>query len=137
MYGFLKECMASGRAKHTIVPPSKYGLVQITRQRVRPEMSIVTNEKCPACGGTGEIRSSIVLLDDIESNLSYILEEQNEKGITLSVHPYIGAYIKSGLFSIRLKWFFKYGKWIKLNIVSSYHLTQFKFFNAKEEEIKL
>lgn len=137
LYGFLKECMANDRAKHTILPPSKFGLVQITRQRVRPEMSVVTNEKCPACGGTGEIRSSIVLLDDIESNLSYILQEQNEKRITLCVHPYIGAYMKSGLFSIRLKWFFKYGKWIKIKTMSSYYLTQFRFFNAKDEEIKL
>src|SRR5690606_6954199 len=119
LYGFLKECMANDRAKHTILPPSKFGLVQITRQRVRTEMSVVTNEKCPACGGTGEIRSSIVLLDDIESNLSYILQEKNEKGITLCIHPYIGAYIKSAIVSIRLKWLFKYSKWSILNIVST------------------
>lgn len=137
LYGYLKECMANDRAKHTILPPSKFGLVQITRQRVRPEMSVVTSEKCPACEGTGEIRSSIVLLDDIENNLSFILQEQNEKDVTLCVHPYIAAYIKSGLISRRLKWFFKYGKWIKIKTVSSYYLTQFRFFNSKEEEIKL
>jgi len=129
--------MKEDRARHTILPPSKFGLVQITRQRVRPEMSIVTSEKCPACGGTGEIRSSIVLLDDIESNLGFILREQNEKSVTLCVHPYIGAYIRSGIVSKRLKWLFKYGKWIKLRTVSSYHLTQFRFFNSKDEEIKL
>ncbi|MBE8712877.1 Rne/Rng family ribonuclease [Sphingobacterium hungaricum] len=137
LFGYLRECMADDRARHTILPPSKFGLVQITRQRVRPEMSVVTNEKCPACGGTGEIRSSIVLLDDIENNLSFILQEQNEKGITLSVHPYIEAYIKSGFVSRRVKWFFKFGKWIKITSNSSYHLTEFRFFNAKEEEIKL
>src|SRR5690606_32881203 len=134
---FLKECMAGDRARHTILPPSKFGLVQITRQRVRPEMNIVTNEKCPACNGTGEIRSSIVLLDDIENNLSFILQEQNEKGITLCVHPYIAAYIKSGFISRRLKWFFTFGKWIKVKALSSYYLNEFHFFNSKEEEIKL
>ncbi len=137
LYTYLKECMKEDRARHTILPPSKFGLVQITRQRVRPEMSVVTNEKCPACDGTGEIRSSIVLLDDIENNLSFILEEQNEKGVTLCVHPYIEVYIKSGLISKRLKWFFKYGKWIKVKAVPSYFLTEFHFFNAKDEEIKL
>ncbi|MGO1597825.1 MAG: Rne/Rng family ribonuclease [Sphingobacterium sp.] len=137
LYGFLKECMANDRARHTILPPSKFGLVQITRQRVRPEMNIVTNEKCPACDGTGEIRSSIVLLDDIESNLSFILQEQNEVGVTLCVHPYIGAYIRTGLFSKRLRWFFRYGKWIKIREMSSYYLTEFHFFNSKDEEIKL
>ncbi|WP_140938008.1 Rne/Rng family ribonuclease [Sphingobacterium lumbrici] len=137
LYTFLRECMNEDRARHTILPPSKFGLVQITRQRVRPEMSIVTSEKCPACDGTGEIRSSIVLLDDIENNLSFILEEQNEKGITLCVHPYIDAYIKSGFISRRIKWFFKYGKWIKVKSIQSYYLTEFHFFNSKEEEIKL
>ena len=137
LYVYLKECMADDRARHTILPPSKFGLVQITRQRVRPEMSVVTNEKCPACDGTGEIRSSIVLLDDVESNLSFILEEQNEKNITLCVHPYIEAYITSGFISRRLKWFFKYGKWIKVKAIQSYYLTEFHFFNSKEEEIKL
>ncbi len=137
LFDHLKQCMALDRARHTILPPSKFGLVQITRQRVRPEMNIVTSEVCPACGGTGQIRSSIVLMDDIESNLSYIFNEQNEKGITLCVHPYIYAYITSGLISRRMRWFFKYGKWVKLKQVTTYHLTEFHFLNAKEVEIKL
>jgi len=137
LHDYLKECMSGDRAKHTILPPSKFGLVQITRQRVRPEMNIVTSEKCPACGGTGEIRASIMLMDDIENNLTYILNEQNEKGITLCVHPYIDAFIKRGLISKRLNWFFKFGKWIKVKSMSSFHLTEFHFLNAKGEEIKL
>jgi ribonuclease G len=137
LYTHLKQCMASDRARHTILPPSKFGLVQITRQRVRPEMTIVTSEKCPACDGTGEIRSSMVLMDDIENNLSFILKEQNEKNIALSVHPHLYAFIRSGLISKRMKWFFKYGQWIKLKSVPSYHLTEFHFFNDKDAEIKL
>ncbi len=137
LFDHLKRCMALDRARHTILPPSKFGLVQITRQRVRPEMSIVTSEVCPACGGTGQIRSSIVLMDDIESNLGYIFNEQNEKGITLCVNPYIYAYITSGLISRRMRWFFKYGKWVKLKQVTTYHLTEFHFLNAKDVEIKL
>ncbi|WP_423148741.1 Rne/Rng family ribonuclease [Rubrolithibacter danxiaensis] len=137
LFDYLREQMALDRAKHTILPPSKFGLVQITRQRVRPEMNIITNEKCPACNGTGEIKASIVLMDDIQNNLNYILTEQNEKKITLCVHPYIEAYIKKGLFSCQWKWFFKYGKWITVKGVSSYFLTEFHFLNSKEEEIKL
>ncbi len=137
LFDYLKEQMLLDRAKHTILPPSKFGLVQITRQRVRPEMNIVTNEKCPACNGTGEIKASIVLMDDIQNNLNYILVEQNEKNITLCVHPYIEAFIKKGLFSRQLSWFFKYGKWISVKAVSSYFLTEFHFLNSREEEIKL
>src|SRR5690606_16432074 len=99
--------------------------------------NIVTTEKCPTCDGTGEIRASIMLMDDIENNLNYILSEQNEKGVSLCVHPYIEAYIKSGLISRRLKWLFKYGKWIKVKGMPSFHLTEFNFLNIKEEEIKL
>lgn len=101
LFDYLRELMLLDRAKHTILPPSKFGLVQITRQRVRPEMNIVTVEKCPACGGTGEIKASIVLMDDIENNLNYILQEQNEKGITLCVHPYIQAFITKGIFNLQ------------------------------------
>jgi ribonuclease G len=100
-------------------------------------MNIVTVEKCPTCEGTGEIKASIVLMDDIESNLNYILNEQAEKGITLCVHPYIEAFIKKGLMSQQVKWFFKYNQWIKVKAISSYHLTEFHFLNSKEEEIKL
>lgn len=137
LHGYLKECMANDRARHTILPPSKFGLVQITRQRVRPEMNIVTSEKCPACDGTGQIRSSIVLMDDIQNNLDFILHEQNEKNITLCVHPYLYAYIKRGFPSKRWKWYLKYKQWIKVKEVASYHLTEFHFFNAKDVEIKL
>jgi ribonuclease G len=137
LFDYLREQMNLDRAKHTILPPSKFGLVQITRQRVRPEMNIITNEKCPTCDGTGEIKASIVLLDDIAANLQYIIREQNEKNITLCVHPYIEAYIKKGVFSLQWKWFLNYGRWISVKAVSSYHLTEFHFLNNKEEEIKL
>ncbi|MCQ6960331.1 MULTISPECIES: Rne/Rng family ribonuclease [Mucilaginibacter] len=137
LFDYLKAQMADDRAKHTILPPSKFGLIQITRQRVRPEMNIVTSEVCPACGGTGTIRPTILLLDDIENNFNYILEEQNEKNITLCVHPYIEAYIKKGLFNRQMKWYFKYNQWIKIKSNPAYQITEFHFFSNKDEEIKL
>ena len=137
LFDYLREEMNFDRAKHTILPPSKFGLVQITRQRVRPEMNIITVEKCPSCNGTGEIKASIVLMDDIANNLNYILNEQAEKGITLCVHPYIEAFIKKGFINQQMKWFFKYNQWVKIKAVSSYHLTEFHFLSSKEEEIKL
>jgi len=137
LFDFLRAEMAHDRAKHTILPPSKFGLVQITRQRVRPEMNIVTSEVCPTCNGTGTIRSSILLLDDIENNFNYILVEQNEKNITLCVHPYIEAYIKKGFISRQVKWYLKYKQWIKVKANNNYQITEFHFLNSKEEEIKL
>ncbi|AMR30819.1 ribonuclease G [Mucilaginibacter sp. PAMC 26640] len=137
LFDYLRAQMADDRAKHTILPPSKFGLIQITRQRVRPEMNIVTTEVCPACNGTGTIRPTILLLDDIETNFNFILEEQNEKNITLSVHPYIEAYIKKGIFNRQMKWYFKYNQWIKVKSNPAYQITEFHFLSAKDEEIKL
>lgn len=135
----MRDEMKKDRAKHTILPPSKFGLIQITRQRVRPEMNITTVEKCPACDGTGEIKASILLIDDIKNNARYILTEQNEKAITIKVHPYLEAYLNKGFFfsSMRRKWQREFKKQIKVEAMTSYHIMEFHFFNHSGEEIKI
>lgn len=137
LYERLKSEMATDRAKHTILPPSKFGLVQITRQRVRPEMNIETYEKCPCCDGTGKIKASILFVDDIENNIKYILHEQNEKNLRLFVHPYIYAFLKKGIYNMQVKWFFKYKKWIAIEQMTSYNLLEYHFFDKNGEEIKI
>lgn len=137
LYDRIKEEMKQDRAKHNILPPSKFGLVQITRQRVRPEMNIETHEKCPTCGGTGEVQASVLLIDQIENNLRYILKEQNEPSVTLCVHPYIEAYLTKGFPSMRMKWSWHYKKWIKVKAVSSYQFLEYHFLNSSGDEIKL
>lgn len=132
----LKEEMSKDSAKHTILPPSKFGLVQITRQRVRPEMAVTVLEKCPSCDGTGEIKSSIMLVDDILNNLSYLIQEQNEKYLTLSVHPYIAAFLTKGFNSLQMQWFWKYRRWIRVQPVKNFPLMKYQFYNKNGEEIK-
>ena len=138
VYERLKQEMSTDRAKHKILPMSPFGLIQITRQRVRPEMNIVTNEKCPTCKGTGEIASSIVIMDDIESRLKYLVQNLNLTGITIEVHPYIAAYLTKGYFkSPRFKWLFKYKKFIRIKAISSFHFGDYRFINSSGEEILL
>ncbi len=132
----LKEEMSKDGAKHTILPPSKFGLVQITRQRVRPEMAVSVLEKCPTCNGTGEVKSTMMVVDDIENNLNYLIQDQNEKGISLGVHPYIAAYLTKGIRSMQVKWLMKYNRWVKVMPLKHYHLTQYQFYNKNLEEIK-
>ena len=136
----LKEEMKRDRAKHTILPPSKFGLIQITRQRVRPETNITTVEKCPACDGTGEIKATILFVDDVENNLRYFVEEQNEKHLTITVHPYLEAFLNKGSIfkpSIAEKWKKKFKIKLKINANNDYHMLEYHFFNKVEEEIKI
>ncbi|MBN2237698.1 MAG: Rne/Rng family ribonuclease [Bacteroidales bacterium] len=137
LYQHLKDEMAKDRAKHTILPPSKFGLVQITRQRVRPEMNISILEQCPVCAGSGEIKPSSLLVDEIYNKVSYLVREQNEKGIRISVHPYVYAFLKKGLKSMQMKWYLEFKRWIKLDENASHHFLEYHFFNSSGEEIKL
>jgi ribonuclease G len=138
LFDMLRAEMKNDTARHTILPPSKFGLVQITRERVRPVTNIITVEKCPACDGTGEIKASSLLADEIENNIRYLCQEQNESSLTLQVHPYLSAYFTKGfLTSPQWKWFRKYKKWIKVEPISSYHFMEFHFLNKQGEEIKI
>ncbi len=137
IYQTIKEEMAPDRSKFTVLPLSKFGLMQITRQRVRPEMNITTREVCPTCSGTGKINASILVSDQIERNIEYLLTKQNEKGITIVVHPFIYSYYTKGIYSKRVEWFFKHFKWVKLVQDSSMAITEFKIVNKLGEEVEL
>ena len=137
IYDLMKEEMKDERAKFSVLPLSKFGLMQITRQRVRPEMNIITREKCPTCNGTGKIGASISVAQQIEASLEYILSKQNESNISLVTHPFIHAYFTGGLPSIRLKWLFKYHKWVKVEKDSSLAITEFHFTNKHGQNIEL
>lgn len=135
LFDKMKDEMRKDRAKHNILPPSKFGLIQITRQRVRPEMNVIVNEKCPTCGGKGEIQPSILLIDQIETDLSHVSKEMNEKNITICVHPYVEAYLSKGFWPIKRKWR-KYGK-INVRAVSSSQFLEYHFLNKAEIEIMI
>ncbi len=138
LFSRLQEEMAKDGTKHTILPPSKFGLVQITRQRVRPQLDVDILEKCPACDGSGKIKPSMLFVDEIENNLKYLVHEQNETMLTLSTNPYIYSYLtRGGLFSIRWKWMFKFRVWIKLKAVASFHFLEYHFYNKNNDEIKI
>jgi ribonuclease G len=133
----MKEIMANDRTKHNILPLTKFGLMQITRQRVRPEMHIVTDEKCPACHGTGEVRPSILFTDELERSLSFIVGKIKTRKLILNVHPFVASYLKKGLFPIFRKWNSRYGISLRIQPVESYHVLEYHFFDRHENEIDL
>ncbi|PKP03818.1 MAG: ribonuclease E/G [Bacteroidetes bacterium HGW-Bacteroidetes-6] len=138
LYDKLVEEMTNDRAKHTILPPSKFGLVQITRQRVRPETQIEIVEKCPVCSGTGEIKPHTLIIDEIENTLSFLAQEQNEKKLILYVSPFIHAFVTRGFLSnIAKKWRKKLKCSIAVLPASNYHVLEYHIFNKRGEEITL
>jgi len=134
LYERFKVLMENQKAKHNILPLSKFGLMQITRQRVRPEMNIDTAEKCPTCRGTGEIASSQQLEIEIENAIISITAKKNQK-ITVQVHPYIAAYLTKGLFSVRFKWMWKYQCRIKVEQKQMFSFLEFKVIANEKGEI--
>ena len=135
LFHHLKDEMESDKAKHKILPPSKFGLIQITRQRVRPEMNIKTLEKNPNGKNGAEIEAPIVLIQKISSDLDRILTK-NPKKVTLNVHPFIAAFLKQGFPSIRSKWFLEHKKWIKILPRDAYTYLEYHFYNDKGKRIK-
>jgi ribonuclease G len=137
VFEVMKEEMKYDRSKYTILPISKFGLMQITRQRVRPEQNIATGEVCPTCHGTGKISASILVTDEIDNTIDDLLVNQNQKGITLFVHPFLHAYYTKGFISRQMKWYTRYLKWVKVMKDTSLGLTDFKIMDDRGEEIEL
>ncbi|MFM8493605.1 MAG: Rne/Rng family ribonuclease [Bacteroidota bacterium] len=127
----LSECMKSDRARHTLLPISKFGLLQITRQRVRQEVSVTTQEVCNACMGSGTVQPSIQAADQLESRLDFLLTEEKLMVKSIHLNPYLKAYLTSGLLNHPLKWWWKYKKWIQLKEDVGFGLNHFEFRDAK------
>jgi ribonuclease G len=128
--------MAKDATKHSILPLSKFGLMQITRQRVRPEMFIDTVEKCPTCGGTGEIASSIVVLDEINNTLSFIRKHKPDlKKLILKVHPFLASFLIAGFPSLRYKWARKHNCRLKIKPIHSIGMLEYRFVDKNDNDI--
>lgn len=138
LFDLMTEEMKRDKARHTILPLSKFGLMQITRHRVRPALEVDVQEKCPLCDGTGHIKQSLVVVDEIESSLKYLITSQNEHSYTLVVHPYIYAYLTRGcLRSIAAKWMWRHKVWLKLKQTEHIGMLEFRFLNAAGDEIEM
>ncbi len=133
LYDFLREEMSDDKAKHKILPPSKFGLIQITRQRVRPEVNIKTREEDPN-NENGEIEAPILIIDKISSDLERIIKLH--KKVILNVHPFVAAYLEKGFPSLRSKWFFEHKKWIKIIPRDAYTYLEYQFFDKSGNPIK-
>lgn len=137
LFDHMKEIMANDRARHNILPLSKFGLMQITRQRVRPALDITTEETCPSCFGKGQVQSSLLFTDKLEEKIDYLVNHLQVKKFTMYVHPFVEAYIKKGLITLYGKWRRRYGRGVKIVADESLAYLQYRVFDADKTEIDL
>ena len=137
LYEHMCENMKRDRAKHNILPLSKFGLMQITRQRVRPAMEVKVEETCPTCHGQGTIKSSFLFDKVLEGKISFLVNKLGIKKLTLHVHPYVDAYLNKGLVSIKRKWQMKYGLGVRIIPSQKLAFLQYEFYDAQGHEIDM
>ncbi|MCQ2075608.1 MAG: Rne/Rng family ribonuclease [Bacteroidaceae bacterium] len=127
LYEHMNELLRTDRAKHNVLPLSKFGLMQITRQRVRPAMDVKVEEVCPTCFGKGTMKSSYIFTDILENKIDYMVHNLGRKSFTLYCHPYVHAFICKGFWSKLMQWKFKYGFGVKVVPDQSLAFLQYKF----------
>lgn len=135
LYKTMQELMAGDKAKHTILPLSKFGLMQITRQRVRPEAIEHVEEVCPMCGGTGKMTTTVSIERELENLIAYYAGEKKIKLLKLLVSPYVSAYLKRGFPSVRLRWMIKYRFRMPVRIDQSLGVVEYKFLDRKDRQL--
>lgn len=137
LYEHMREVMANDRARHNILPLSKFGLMQITRQRVRPAMDITTTETCPSCFGKGVVQPSLLFTDTLKEKLEYLINDLKQTDFIMYVHPFVDAYIKKGLISTYRKWRLELGSKFKVLPDQSLAYLQYKVLDKNKQEIDL
>ncbi|MBQ6201213.1 MAG: Rne/Rng family ribonuclease [Prevotella sp.] len=137
LYERMCKNMQKDRAKHNILPLSKFGLMQITRQRVRPAMSVNVEEVCPTCFGKGTIKSSFLFTDTLENKIDNLVNKIGIKKFYLHVHPYVAAYINKGVFSMKLQWQMKYGLGVRVIPSQKLAFLQYEFYDENKQFIDM
>ncbi len=137
LYEHMREVMANDRARHNILPLSKFGLMQITRQRVRPALDIVTTEECPSCYGKGKVQPSLLFTDTLKEKLDYLVNDLHAEGFVMYVHPFVDAFLKKGIISIYRRWKMEYGRRFKIMPDQSLAYLQYRVIGSDHNEIDL
>lgn len=137
LFEHMSSVMKSDRAKHNILPLSKFGLMQITRQRVRPAMDVETSENCPSCFGTGTVKPSILFTDSLEEKIDSLVNHHHVKKFTLHLHPYVAAYVNKGFIPLSMRWKMKYTHGMRIIPDQSLAFLEYKFIDPDKNELDM
>ena len=137
LYEHMREVMLKDRARHNILPLSKFGLMQITRQRVRPALDVVTTETCPSCYGKGQVQPSLLFTDTLHEKLHYLIDDLKQSGFIMYVHPFVDAYLKKGVLSLYRRWRLELGCKFRIMPDQSLAYLEYKVLDKKRNEIDI
>ncbi|MBL7942572.1 MAG: ribonuclease E/G, partial [Flavobacteriales bacterium] len=138
LHDALRDYMKDDKAKHNVLAPSRFGVVEITRERVKPVTKVSTTEKCPSCGGKGVVQATVLFTDEIESGIRFLSEEGTHKKVRLMVHPIVEAFLNRGWWTNVVKrWSKRYGIKITAEASSSSEFLEYHFFDSEGEEINV
>ena len=135
LYDEMTKLMATDKAKHTVLPLTKFGLMQITRQRVRPVAVESVSDVCPTCNGSGKIEPTVLLDKKIENQISFLTQDRGHKFIKLVVSPYVAAFLRKGLWSLRLRWMWRYKTWLHIVADQSVGIVDTRFFDKRGKQL--
>ena len=135
LFDEMVKLMSTDKAKHTVLPLTKFGLMQITRQRVRPVAVEEVSDVCPTCNGTGKIEPTVLLDKKIENQISFLTQDRGHKYIKLVVSPYVAAFLRKGIWSLRRRWEWKYK--LRLHVVEdqSLGIVEVHYHDDKDNDL--
>lgn len=134
VYDEMKKETKRDRAKIAITSLSDFGLMEMTRQRIRLSLLLSTSEECPVCRGTGRVPSKESMVTKIESWLKRFKTQCNERRLILKVHPSIGDYLSAGTKSILRRWMWRHIMKIDLVRDETISVNEFRFISKKRKE---
>lgn len=132
IYDEMKKELRKDRAKVTVLPMTEFGLVQITRQRIRQNVQLSFTESCPTCAGTGLVQSKTTTINEIERWIRRFKSGSREFRLQLKVNPAIAEFLSKGTISRLTKVMFKFFVRIKLVPDSSVPMDEFRFISVKQ-----
>ncbi|MBM4162382.1 MAG: ribonuclease E/G, partial [Ignavibacteria bacterium] len=134
IYDEMKKELRKDRAKMTVLPLTEFGLMQITRQRIRQNVQLSLSDTCPTCGGTGLVQSKTTTLNQIERWIRRFKSESREFRLELRVNPNVASFLSHGAISRLTKIMFKFFVKIKLVPDAALPMDEFRFFSVKQKK---
>ena len=129
VYDELKKEFRRDRSKVSVLPMSDFGLVQITRQRIRQNINQAMKDVCPVCAGTGLMTKESHLVYDIEDWLKRFRRFSREFSLIIKCHPSDATRLQDKKFTrIQLKYLVR----LRIEEDPSIAMSKFKFLTKKK-----